>query len=174
MKKLQHLTTDDAFDVALLADHLGLSHLLEDAAIDLVQVPWWDQDDGIMHKLGVLLQIAPYKQDGGKRSDLLHHPKRGALTELQVLESLDRKGCHEDEILSTLQMEGLQSGELKVLLAAIASRPKERVSSYKQLFSSIWFLWPCDQILTGTSLFGLSVTLICHWVTKIIQPQLSL
>ena len=125
VNKLQYMTFGEAFDVALLADHLGLSTLLEEAATELVQWLWCDEHLDIMCKLGVLLQMAPYKQDAGKRSNLLHHPKRGAFTELQVLELLDRMGCHEDEILSTLQMEGLQPDELNALLAAIVSRPKE-------------------------------------------------
>ena len=125
--KLRYMTTDDAFDVALLADHLGLSHLLEEAVTHLVQVSWWDKNSyyGVLHKLGVVLQMAPYKQDASKRSDLLHHPKRGAFTELQVLELLDRMDCHEDDILSTLRMEGLQADELNAMLAAIVNWPKE-------------------------------------------------
>ena len=123
--KLQYLSTDDAFKVALLADHLGLSNLLEEAATNLVQESWWKNNYGIMRKLGVLLQMAPYKQDAGKRSHLLHHPKRGAFTELQVLELLDRLDYLEEDILSTLQMEGLQPHELNALLAAIVNRPKD-------------------------------------------------
>ena len=125
VNKLQYLSTDEAFAVALLADHLGLSTLLEAAATGLVQESWCGKDHGMMRKLGVLLQMAPYKQDASKRSHLLHHPKRGAFTKLQVLELLDRMDCHEDEILSTLRMEGMQPDELNALLAAIVSRPKD-------------------------------------------------
>ena len=106
VNKLQYSSTDDAFAVALLADHLGLSSLLEEVATDLVQKPWWDEDYSITCSLGVLLQMTPYKQDVTKRSRLLHHSKRGTFTELQVLQLLDRMDCHEDDNSSTMRMEG--------------------------------------------------------------------
>ena len=122
--KIKDLPPADVYDVALLADHLGLSGLVEAAAEDLARQPWWESDHKIMPKLGVILQMAPYKQDAGKRYNLLHQADRGAVTELQVLELLDSMGCHEDEILSTVHMEGLKSAELSALLAALVSRSK--------------------------------------------------
>lgn len=97
--KISDLTLADVYDAALLADHLGLPGLVEEAAEDLVR-PWWYKDNyKIMPKLGVILQMTPYKQDAGKRYNLLHQTDRGAVAELQVLEFLDSMGCHEDEIL---------------------------------------------------------------------------
>lgn len=135
--KLYHGTAYEVFEIALLADHLGLPGLLEDAATNLVTVEWCDEDSGVMLKLATLLRMVPYKQDANKRRDLLHHPERGAYTELQVLELLDSMGCHEDEILFALRMEGLQPAELNALLAAIVSRPTD---SYQLLQAAVQML----------------------------------
>ena len=132
--KIRDFPPADVYDIALLADHLGLSSLVEEAAEDLARQPWWDEDYKIMPKLGVILQMAPYKQDAGKRYNLLHQADRGAVTELQVLELLDSMGCHEDEILSTVHMKGLKSAEISALLAAIVSRSKH---SYQLLRAAV-------------------------------------
>ena len=132
--KLDDRTADEVFGIALLADHLGLPALLEDAARSIAALPWWDGACGVMPKLAILLKMAPYKQDANKRRALLHNPQRGAYTELQVLELLDSMGCHEDEILFALRMEGLQSAELNALLAAIVSRPTD---SYQLLRAAV-------------------------------------
>ena len=70
----------------------------------------------------------------------LHHPARGAYTELQVLELMDSMGCHKDEILFALRMEGLQPAELNALLVAIVSRPTD---SYQLLRAAVFESWVC-------------------------------
>ncbi|KAL3139002.1 hypothetical protein ABBQ32_005806 [Trebouxia sp. C0010 RCD-2024] len=135
--KVYRQSADEVFEIALLADHLGLPGLLEDTAMGIVTVEWCDEESGIMAKLAALLQMVPYKQDANKRRDLLHHPQRGAYTELQVLELLDSMGCHEDEILFSLHMEGMPPAELKALLAAIVSRPTD---SYQLLQAAVQML----------------------------------
>lgn len=121
MCNLPLLAVDQVFEVALLADDLGLSELLEAGAAELAKRPW--EENAIMGRLSILLQMTPYKQDVHKRNRLLHHPESGACTELQVLELLDMMtDIPEAEIVSALRIETLQPAELNVLLAALLKR----------------------------------------------------
>lgn len=66
-----------------LADHLGLSSLCEAAAEAFIRLPW---EDNMAH-FKVVLNLPVYKNNSQKLYSLLHHPQRGAFTELQVLQS---------------------------------------------------------------------------------------
>ena len=78
------MTGDALTCLAKLADHLGLSSLLETAAEALIKLPW---EENMSHLLE-LLQMSLYKRETDRRDQLLHHPKRGAYTELQLLDLL--------------------------------------------------------------------------------------
>ena len=78
----QQMTGDAFICLAKLADHLGLSSLLETAAEALIKLPW---EKNILC-LNSLLQMSLYERDTVRRDKLLHHPQRGAYTELQLLE----------------------------------------------------------------------------------------
>ncbi len=66
-----------------------------------------------------------YQRDTDKRNSLLHHPQRGAYTELQVLSLLESLGSTEDKLASALKMGGLQPAELHVLLGILASAERK-------------------------------------------------
>ncbi len=75
------MRSDALLCLAKLADHLGLSSLLETAAEAFIKLPW---EENMLH-LDKLLQMSSYKRDTDRRDKLLHHPQRGAYTELQLL-----------------------------------------------------------------------------------------
>ena len=81
----EHVEADGLLCLAQLADHLGLSSLLETAAEHLIMLPWHKN----MQLLSSLMKLSVYATDTDKRNTLLHHPKRGAFTELQVLAVLE-------------------------------------------------------------------------------------
>ena len=102
--------------LAQLADHLGLSALLEAAAEALIKQPW----EHNMKQLSSMLQITLYREDTSKRNRLLHHPQRGAYTELQVLELVESLDVADSDCAAAVDLERLQPAELHVLLAVLA------------------------------------------------------
>ncbi len=107
--------------LAKLADHLGLSTLLQNTAEFLIQLPWVKN----MGRIFSLLKTQMYQQDTDKRNTLLHHPQRGAYTELQVLSLLESLGSTEDDLASALNMGGLQPAEIHTLLGILAFAERE-------------------------------------------------
>lgn len=105
----------------ILADSLGLSSLLDAAAEALIKLPW----ERIMYQLNSLLQLSFYSSDPQKRNQLLHHPQRGAYTELQVLEVLEGLGISRADCASLLDLQGLQLAELHSLLAVLVDREED-------------------------------------------------
>ena len=73
--------------LARLGDHLGLSRLYNKAAEIIIRKPWGDD----MKSLCNLLGVPVFKQNIAKVRELLHDARRGALSELQVLELC--QGC---------------------------------------------------------------------------------
>ncbi|KAA6426970.1 MAG: hypothetical protein FRX49_03294 [Trebouxia sp. A1-2] len=108
----QKMTGDALICLAKLADHLGLSSLLETAAEALIKMPW---EENTLH-LNELLQMSLYERDTARRDKLLHHPKRGAYTELQLLELLNAANTPWSGCISAIDLEGLQPSELHALL----------------------------------------------------------
>ncbi len=106
--------------LAKLADHLGLSSLLAAAAEALIKLPW-HKNTG---QLNSLVLTSVYKADTAKRYKLLHHPQRGAYTELQILElshaSIDSPGS---TCASAIDLESLQPNELHALLGILVDNP---------------------------------------------------
>lgn len=98
-----------------LADNLGLSSLCETAADHLVVLLWHRN----MKWLVTLLNLTVYKADTQKRNKLLHHPQRGAYTELQVLAVLEDMGIPTADCASGLELQNLQPAELRALLAIL-------------------------------------------------------
>ena len=107
--------------LAKLADHLGLSSLLASAAEALIKLPW-ERNIG---RLNRLLLRSVYKADTVERNRLLHHPQRGAYTELQVLAfshaDIDRPWS---TCASVIDLESLQPNELHALLGILVDNPK--------------------------------------------------
>lgn len=98
-----HLGGNGLLSLAQLADHLGLSSLLETAAEYLIKLPWH-----IYHlNLLDLLYLSVYRQDTDKRKQLLHHPERGAVTELQVLLLLECMSISRADCASFLELQRL-------------------------------------------------------------------
>ena len=110
------MTGDALLCLAKLADHLGLSSLLETAAEALIKLPW----EKNMLYLNHLLQVPLYERDTDRRDKLLHHPKRGAYTELQLLELLKAANTPWSNCASAINLESLQPSELHVLLGSFA------------------------------------------------------
>ncbi len=106
--------------LAKLADHLGLSSLLETAAEALIKLPW-EKDTWC---LKTLLQMSLYKRDPDRRDKLLHHPQRGAYTELQLLELLKRSDTPSSDCASAFDVESLQPSELHALLGVFADKKR--------------------------------------------------
>ncbi len=103
--------------VAKLADHLGLTSLCKFAAEAIVQRPW---EHGLSDLMAVHL-LTPYEDNEQQWCELLHHPKRGAYTELQLLDFLKEYHICEQTIAGFLQMDQMHSSELKALLLILSS-----------------------------------------------------
>ena len=106
------MNTKALLSLAKLGDHLGLASFCEAAAEVMVQMPWEDQ----IHELATVLQMSVYRLDLAKKNTLLHHAKRGAYTELQVLEVLEKAEASDDELMTCISLQALQLEEMQVLL----------------------------------------------------------
>ena len=103
--------------IAELGDHLGLTALLDSAAEELIQRSWLDH----MSHLKQLLQLPYFTQNLERINKLLHHSKRGAYTELQVLELLELSELPEDDIAAVLSIPTMQPAEVHTLLGILTS-----------------------------------------------------
>lgn len=113
----RHMTARTLLCLAQLGDHLGLS-TLEDGAIDaLIQRPWVDH----MVSIAQLLAMPKFQHDTAKIDSLLHHPNRGAYTELQALELLEMVHVSEDSMAGILKMDTMQPSELDILLGILVN-----------------------------------------------------
>ena len=81
----------------------------------LIVLPW--------HKntllITELLNFSVYTTDADKRFKLLHHPRRGACTELQVLALHEFMGMPKAECAPALELHRLHPAELHVLLTVL-------------------------------------------------------
>jgi len=112
----QQMRAHALYCLAKLADHLGLSCLLAAAAEALIKLPW----EKNMERLKRLLLMSVYKADTAKRMKLLHHPQRGAYTELQLLDLLPAAiYSAESTYASAIDLESLQPNELQALLGIL-------------------------------------------------------
>lgn len=111
----QHMKARALVHLAQLADHLGLSSLLDAAAESVVVLPWHHN----MEWLVALLKIPVYQKNTEQRNKLLHHPQRGACTELQVLAVLEHVGIPRADFASAVDLQGLQPAELRALLVIL-------------------------------------------------------
>ena len=100
-----------------LGDHLGLTALVDSAAEELIQRSWLDH----MPQLKQLLQIPYFTQNLDRVNKLLHHAKRGAYTELQVLELLELSELPEDDIAAVLSISTMQPAEVHTLLGILTN-----------------------------------------------------
>ena len=111
------MDTKALLSLAKLGDHLGLASLCEAAAEVMVQMPWEDQ----IHELATVLQMSVYRLDLAKKNTLLHHAKRGAYTELQVLEVLEKAEASDNELMTCISLHTLQLEEMQVLLGILSN-----------------------------------------------------
>ena len=102
--------------VANLADHLGLTSLCKFAAEAIVQRPW---EQGLSDLTAVHL-LTPYKDNEQQWYELLHHPKRGAYTEPQLLDFLKNYHICEQTIAGVLQMDQMHPSEMQALLLILS------------------------------------------------------
>lgn len=76
----------------------------------LIKLPW----EKNMGRLNKLLLMSVYKADTAKPNRLLHHPQRGAYTELQLLGLLHAAiYSPESTCASAIDLESLQPNELQ-------------------------------------------------------------
>ncbi len=105
--------------LAKLADHLGLSCLLAAAAEALIKLPL----EKNLAQLNRLLLMSVYKADTAKRNKLLHHPQRGAYTELQLLDLCPAAIYSPGRTCaSAIDLESLQPNELRALLGVLVNK----------------------------------------------------
>jgi len=115
--KAAQMDTKALLSLAKLGDHIGLASICETAAEAMIQMPWEHQ----MHELAAVLQMPVYKLDLAKKNELLHHAKRGAYTELQVLELLEETTASDDELMTCISLQTLQPEEMQVLLRILTN-----------------------------------------------------
>lgn len=116
-----YLEAEELLSLAKLADHLGLSSLLNTAADRLIKLPWHKH----MSLLAARFKLAVYTTDTDKRVTLLHHSQRGACTELQVLAVLEHMGIPRANCASFLDLKGLQTAVLQGLLALLVDSAED-------------------------------------------------
>ena len=107
--------------VAQLGSHVGLVPITELAAERIVERPWEDR----VQVLKEVLEQPRYLQDKARMNKLLHHTKRGAYTELQVLEVLDSMDMPEAFIADMLNIDMMQKEELHALLSILLSSDRQ-------------------------------------------------
>ncbi len=107
--------------VAQLGSHVGLVPITELAAERIVERPWEDR----VQILKEVLKQPRYLQDKARMNKLLHHAKRGAYTELQVLEVLDSMDMPEAFIADMLNVDMMQKEELHALLSILLSSDRQ-------------------------------------------------
>ena len=117
----EHMDSNGLLCLAQLADHLGLTSLLDTAAEHLILLPWHSN----MSLLTTLLKLSVYTTNTDKRKMLLHHPRRGACTELQVLAVLENMGIPRADCASALELQRLQPAELQGLIAALVDSEED-------------------------------------------------
>ena len=98
-----------------------ISQFLDTAAELLIALPWHKN----MLRLSSLLKLPVYLTNMYKRTKLLHHPNRGAVTELQVLAVLENLGIPRADCASALEVQKLQPAELQGLFAALVDSKKQ-------------------------------------------------
>ena len=117
----QHMDAAGLLRLAQLAEHLGLLPLLDTAADHLIALPWHANLSALIS----LLKFPVYASDTGKCSLLLHGPRRGACTELQVLAVLEGLGIPRARCTPYIQLQNLQPAELTVLVSALLNSEED-------------------------------------------------
>lgn len=117
----QHMDAAGLLRLAQFADHLGLSPLLDTASAHLIALPWHP----IISVLISLLKLPVYASDTGKCSLLLHGPRRGAYTELQVLAVLEGLSTPRAHCTPYIQLQNLQPAELAALITALLNSEED-------------------------------------------------
>lgn len=114
---IHRMTGQAVLCLAKLGDCLGLCELLNNAVDALTQKPWVDN----MHRIAQIVAMSMFQQDVAKIDEFLHHPRRGAYTELQVLELLEMADMPQNSIVAVLKMDRMQPAELDTLLGILVN-----------------------------------------------------
>ena len=122
-----HMEADELLRLAQLADHLGLPTLLHKAADHLIALPWHKN----MLLLSTLLSLSAFSTDTDKRNMLLHHPQRGACTELQVLAVLEDMSIPRANCAPAVEVQRMQPAELQALFALLANSEEDSGPLYR-------------------------------------------
>ena len=112
-----NMTDELLLCLAQLGDHLGLSELFDESVHALIQKPWVDN----MHRIAQILVMPVFQQDIAKIDELLHHPGRGAYTELQVLQLLEMADMSQNNIAAVFKMDTMQPAEFDTLLGILVN-----------------------------------------------------
>ena len=114
---IHHMTRNALLSVGQLGDHLGLTSLVEIAAEELIQM-FWTND---MQCLKQILHLPYFKHHLDRINKLVHHAKRGAQTELQVLELMELCELPEDDIAAVLSISTMQPAEVHTLFGILTN-----------------------------------------------------
>ena len=136
--------------IVSFGDHLGLTALVDSAAEELIQRSWLDH----MPHLKQLLQLPYFKQDLDRSNKLLHHAKRGAYTELQVLELLEFCEIPENDVAAVLSIATMQPAEVHTLLGTLTNgRHSSAVLLHKAVTQHLKLPVSCPQPTMSTGTF---------------------
>ena len=111
------MTANALLCIVSFGDHLGLTALMDSASEELIQRSWLDH----MPHLKQLLQLPYFIQNLERVNKLLHHAKRGAYTELQVLELLEFCELPENDFAAILSIATIQPAEVHTLLGTLTN-----------------------------------------------------
>ena len=114
---IHQMTPDALLMVAVLGDHLGLTSIVNIAAEELIQTSWITH----IYYMKLLVQLPYFNQNLDRINKLLHHAKRGAYTELQVLGLLELCKLPEDDIAAVLSIPTMQPAEVHILLGILTT-----------------------------------------------------
>lgn len=142
-----------------LGDHLGLSRLCEAAANHIIRLPWHYLTTRSFVKQ--VLEIPFFANSNARSHSLLHHPSRGAVCELHLLDLLQGAGIDEANIASLVDVQYMSDGELRTLLGIPATEEyKSRPTTLDLLYKAAEHLETFKPVQPTTEPHGRT------WVTQ--------
>lgn len=121
-------------------------------------MPWGDNRSFIKQ----VLQIPFFAESEAESYSLLHHPSRGAVCELQLLDVMQGGGIDEAKIASLVNVCAMDNGELHALLGIlVAEEHNARRGTLDLLYKAAEHLGPFKAVQPNAE------PQFCTWVTQI-------
>lgn len=114
--RVHQMTIKSLLCLFKLGGHLGLHLLVLSTANGLVTLPW-EQN---MQALGHMAKSLD-KMDKERLNNFVHHPERGAYSELQVLQLLEGIALAENDVAAYVGIDNMQPPELDTLLRILTN-----------------------------------------------------